>query len=272
VQIGDLISFRGEILTNNQDCTPLDNTLEQTYLVYGAIDPNDILVSPKGYGEEGYILPNQALTYTIRFENFGNFPAQKVTITDDLPNELDINTLKMISSSHENVKTEIEGRTIKFVWEDMFLPPSEENATDSQGYVSFLVSPMAGIDPETKIINNASIQFDTYLPITTNSVLNTIQSKEEEINLVEVKTYPNPVNDVVYISLTHKMGDEFTNKLITKAEIVSMQGITVLTKEFDNQEEIRIDLPIDLRGIYLIKITDSEDKNYIKKIIIKDRF
>lgn len=272
VQIGDLIDFKGEILASNQDCTPLDNAVEQSYLVYGAIDPNDILVSPKGYGDEGYILATQTLTYTIRFENFGNFPAQKVVITDNLPNELDINSFKIISSSHENLKTEIEGQTIKFVWEDMFLPPSDENAEDSQGYVSFTIQPLAGISAETKIVNNATIQFDTYLPIATNTVLNTTQSKAEEIEMVEVRTFPNPVNDVVYINLNHKMGGEYTNKLITKAEIVSMQGITVLTKRFDNQEEIRIDLPIDLRGFYLIKMTDSENKNYIKKIIIRDRF
>jgi len=272
VQIGDTFTFKGEILATDQDCTPLDNMLDQTYLVYGAIDPNDILVSPKGYGEEGYILPTQVLTYTIRFENFGNFPAQKVVITDELPNELDINTFKIISSSHENVKTEIEGRTLKFVWDDMFLPPSEENAQDSQGYVSFSVAPVLGISAETKIMNSASIQFDTYLPIATNLVVNPFQSKAEEIEMVEVKTFPNPVNDVVTISLTHKMGDEFTNKLITKAEIISLQGITVLSQEFDKQEEIRIDLPIDLRGFYLIKMTDSENISYTKKIIIRDRF
>lgn len=271
-QIGDLVTFKGEILANNQDCTPLDNTLEQKYLVYGAIDPNDILVSPKGYGAEGYILPTQALTYTIRFENFGNFPAQKVVVTDNLPGELDINSLRIISSSHENIKTEIDGRTIKFVWEDMNLPPSDENALDSQGYVSFSVSPGIGISAGTKIVNNASIQFDTYLPIATNSVLNTIQSEAEEIELVEVRTFPNPVNDVVYISLNHKMGAEFTNKLISKAEIISLQGMTVLTRDFEKQEEIRIDLPLELRGFYIIKITDSDHKSYIKKLLIKDRF
>lgn len=131
---------------------------------------------------------------------------------------------------------------------------------------------MAGINAGTKIVNNGTIQFDTYLPIATNSVLNTIQSKAEEIEMVEVRTLPNSVNDLVCISLNRKMGDEFTSKLITKAEIISLQGITVLEKEFDKQEEIRIALPIDLRGVYLIKITDSEDENYIKKIIINDRF
>lgn len=131
---------------------------------------------------------------------------------------------------------------------------------------------MAGINAGTKIVNNGTIQFDTYLPIATNSVLNTIQSKAEEIEMVEVRTLPNSVNDLVCISLNRKMGDEFTSKLITKAEIISLQGITILEKEFDKQEEIRIALPIDLRGVYLIKITDSEDENYIKKIIINDRF
>jgi hypothetical protein len=110
------------------------------------------------------------------------------------------------------------------------------------------------------------------LPIATNSVLKTIQSKKEEIEMVEVRTFFNQVNNLVYISLNREMGDEFTNKLITKAETISLHGITFLVKKFDKQEEIRIDLPIDLRGVYLIKITDSEDKIYIKKLIIKDPF
>jgi hypothetical protein len=38
----------------------------------------------------------------------------------------------------------------------------------------------------------------------------------------------------------------------------------IFRKQFDKQEEIRIDLPTALRGVYLIKITDSDDKKFEK--------
>jgi len=61
-----------------------------------------------------------------------------------------------------------------------------------------------------------------------------------------VRTFPNLDNKLFYNSLNHKILDEFTSKLITKAEIISFQGITFLEKEFEEQEEIRIDLGFDL--------------------------
>ncbi|TRX39464.1 FG-GAP-like repeat-containing protein [Flavobacterium restrictum] len=272
VQIGNSFAFKGEILTPTPDCNTKDNAVTQTYLVYGAIDPNDILVSPKGYGEEGYILLEQVLNYTVRFENVGNFPAQRVVIVDELPQELEATTFKLTATSHQNVKTEIEGQKIKFIWDDLFLPSSIENTQEGQGYVTFAVTPKKGIDSETKIKNKATIQFDSYMPLATNSVLNTIQSKEKEIDLVVVTMYPNPVNDVVFVSLKHEMGSDFTKKLIAKAAILTLQGIPVLEQHFANEEEIRIDLPIQLSGIYILKITDTENKSYIQKMIVKERY
>lgn len=272
VQIGSMYTFKGEILSGDADCTPQNNSLEQSYLVYGAIDPNDILVSPKGYGEEGYILPDQILNYTIRFENIGNFPAQKVVVKDQLPAELDINSVKVIASSHENVKIEIVGRELIFVWDDIYLSSSTENYTEGQGYITFSVQPLPGLNSEIKIVNSASIQFDNDTLIETNKVINTVQSKTSEIDLVAVRMYPNPVNDVVFISLMHEKGNEFTLKKISKAAVISLQGITVLESSFENKTEIRIDLPLKLEGFYLVKITDSEGETYIEKMIVKNRF
>lgn len=271
VQIGDNYVFEGEITNATTDCDQTDNLLQQTYLVYGAIDPNDILVSPKGYGEEGYILPEQELTYTIRFENIGNFPAQRVVVTDELPRELDITTFKLVSASHQNVTTEIVGNRIIFSLDDIYLPSTTENEEKSQGYIIFSAKPFSELDSETRIENKATIQFDTYLPIATNVVVNTIQSKEKEEEMVAVNLYPNPVNDVAFISLQHQKGSEFTNKQITKAEIFTMEGLPILVKEFNSLEEVKIDLPTEIRGVYLLKITDTENKNYIRKMLVRYR-
>ena len=272
VQIGNTFVFKGAILSPDTDCTPLNNFVEQTYLVYGAIDPNDILVSPKGYGEEGYILSSQVLNYTIRFENVGNFPAEKVIIVDELPIELNINSLKVMASSHENVKTEIAGRAVKFTWEAINLPSSIENNSEGQGYISFSVQPIAELNSETKIVNSASILFDQDAALVTNKVVNTIQSKSAEIDLVVVRMYPNPVNDVVFVSLRHEKGNEFTTKLISKVSIITMQGLIVLENKFENETEIRMDLPLELHGFYFIKIIDSDGQSHVEKMIVKDRF
>lgn len=271
VQIGENYAFKGQITNAATDCDETDNLLQQTYLVYGAIDPNDILVSPKGYGEEGYILPEQELTYTIRFENIGNFPAQRVVVMDELPRELDITTFKLVSASHQNVTTEIIGNRINFILDDIYLPSTTEDEEKSQGYITFSAKPFSELESETRIENKATIQFDTYLPIATNVVVNTIQSKEKEEEMVAVNLYPNPVNDVAFISLEHQKGSEFTNKQITKAEILTMEGLPILVKEFNSLEEVRIDLPSEIRGIYLLKITDTENKNYTRKMLVRFR-
>ena len=271
VQIGNELTFKCAINSANSDCDITNNSITQKYLVYGAIDPNDILVSPKGYGEEGYIMANQELTYTIRFENIGNFPAQKVIVVDELPRELDNSTFKLVASSHENPTVEIIGQKITFILNDVYLPPTSEDATKSQGYFTFVVKPVTGIPAETKIENKASIQFDTYIPLVTNTVLNTIQSKEKEADLVVVTLYPNPVNDVAFLGLQHQKGEEFTTKKITKAEIITLQGLTVMTAYFNALDEVRMNLPTEYKGIYLVRITDTDGLTYVRKMMVKCR-
>ena len=141
----------------------------------------------------------------------------------------------------------------------------------SQGYVTFSIVPLVGLEEGTRIVNKATIQFDLNMPLSTNVLLNTIQSKANEQEMITVDLYPNPVNDVAYIRLYHQKGDEFTLKQIKQAEILTLQGIVVLNKEFDLSEEIKIDMPIDFKGFYILKITDNEGKTYVKKMIVRNR-
>lgn len=269
VLIGDELDFKGEVVNSSIDCNIDDNVLTQKYSVYGAIDPNDILVSPKGYGKEGYILPDQLLTYTVRFENVGNFATQNVSIIDTIPQELDINTFKLVSSSHDNVSTEIVDNKITFTLENVFLPPTSVDSDRSQGYVTFSILPKKGLKEDTKIKNSAFIGFDDENLLKTNTVVNTIQSKEQEQEMTVVYLYPNPVNDVAFIRLEHRKGSEFTRKKIIKAEVIDVNGVLILEKNFTPSEEVRIDLPLQIKGYYFLKVTDSDNKAYTKKMIVK---
>ncbi|MEC5171497.1 FG-GAP-like repeat-containing protein [Chryseobacterium nepalense] len=269
VLIGDELDFKGEVVNSSTDCNIDDNVLTQKYSVYGAIDPNDILVFPKGYGKEGYILPDQLLTYTVRFENVGNFATQNVSIIDTIPQELDINTFKLVSSSHDNVSTEIVDNKITFTLENVFLPPTSVDSERSQGYVTFSILPKKGLKEDTKIKNSAFIGFDDENLLKTNTVVNTIQSKEQEQEMTVVYLYPNPVNDVAFIKLEHRKGSEFTRKKIIKAEVIDVNGVLILEKNFTPSEEVRIDLPLQIKGYYFLKVTDSDNKAYTKKMIVK---
>ncbi len=269
VSVGDELDFKGEIVNSSADCNIDDNLLMQKYPIYGAIDPNDILVSPKGYGTEGYILPDQLLTYTIRFENVGNFATQNVSIIDNIPQELDINTFKMVSASHDNVSAEIIDNKITFKLENVFLPPTSEDSDKSQGYVTFSILPKKGLKEDTKIKNSAFIAFDDENLLKTNTVTNTIQSKAQEQEMTVVHLYPNPVNDVAFIRLEHRKGSEYTRKKIIKAEVIDVNGVLILEKNFSASEEVRIDLPLQIKGYYLLKVTDSDNKAYTKKMIVK---
>jgi uncharacterized repeat protein (TIGR01451 family) len=58
--------------------------------VGSSYDPNDKAASPRGLGDDHYILPNEPLNYTIRFQNTGNDTAFTVVIRDTLDMDLDI--------------------------------------------------------------------------------------------------------------------------------------------------------------------------------------
>jgi uncharacterized repeat protein (TIGR01451 family) len=268
VNIGDVINMEGWVEGVDNDCNAADNSLKQSYKVFGAIDPNDIQVSPVGYGKEGYIKPDQVLTYTIRFQNIGNHAASTVRISDKLPEGLDMSTLKLVSQSHPNMHINAVGNNVVFQFDDIMLPDSSSNAEGSNGYLVFTIRPKQGIAAGTRLINKASIRFDNYEEVITNEVMNTIQSKSQEEQLLEVKAYPNPAADVVYLKLEHKFG-KFTNRRITMIEMIDMSGRNILTKQFTETDELRLNLPLWLNGFFYIRITDNERNTYVQRILVR---
>lgn len=267
INVGDSITFNTWLDGLSNDCITANNALVQNYIVVGAIDPNDLQVSPIGYGKEGYIMPTQILTYTIRFQNIGNHPATSVTIKDVLPQGLDMSSLNVVAKSHDGMSISTEGNTATFSFNEIFLSDSASNLEGSQGYITFSIAPVVNITAGTKLMNKVTIIFDHYEAIETNETLNTIQSKQQEEEMIEIKTYPNPATDVLNFSLLHKQG-KFTNKEIKLIELTDLYGRVVIKKALSNNSELRINLPQLLHGFYLLKITDTENKVYSKKIMI----
>lgn len=144
--------------------------------IRNSFDPNDKRVNPKGVGPQGFIPKNTPMDYTIRFVNKGNDVAYKIIIVDQIDENLNLSTLQPLASSHpyQLQFTDSHRQELKFVFNNINLPDSASNPSQSHGYVRFRIFPKPDLALGTEIKNGAAIYFDFNPPIFTNTVLNTL--------------------------------------------------------------------------------------------------
>ncbi|MEM9261868.1 MAG: hypothetical protein AAGA62_19655, partial [Bacteroidota bacterium] len=141
-----------------------------------AIDPNDKQVSPARAepSNSNYTQIDEKIRYTIRFQNTGNDTAFTVRIQDRIDDHLDLLTFTPLTASHPYSVSVRKDRTVVFLFEDILLPDSTTNLPLSQGFVTFEIEPLSGLDDFTVIDNTAGIYFDFNQPVITNTVNNTL--------------------------------------------------------------------------------------------------
>ncbi|GIV44882.1 MAG: hypothetical protein KatS3mg035_2005 [Bacteroidia bacterium] len=79
-----------------------------------------------GIPAEGFIDPNQTMTYTVHFQNNGNAPALNVRILDTLSANLDYTTFRLITASHP-VQVFQDKNALTFFFQNIMLPDSASN-------------------------------------------------------------------------------------------------------------------------------------------------
>jgi len=141
-------------------------------------DPNE-KIGPTGYGDSNYLASTDKMNYTIRFENKkeATAPAYRIQIIDTLsvvfnPESVNFGTTSH-SSSQYNWKMERDGNILKWDIEGIELPPNV-NPPEGEGYVSFSVDLVEGLESGANIENRATIIFDINDPITTNTWINVL--------------------------------------------------------------------------------------------------
>ncbi|NRA48422.1 MAG: hypothetical protein HRU12_04760, partial [Phaeodactylibacter sp.] len=149
--------------------------VEQCRPVIGAYDPNIKVAYPEGYGPDHLIPADEALQYTIHFQNVGTDMARNVTIRDTLSAELDLGTFRAGGGSHEHQWHLLPGRVLVIQYPEILLPDSTSNEPESHGFFSFSIQPRTGILPTTIIENRAGIYFDFNPPVITNTVKHQIE-------------------------------------------------------------------------------------------------
>ena len=140
-----------------------------------AYDPNAVSVSPAGCGNSGNILKDQELTYKVQFENIGFGTAFHVYLEDKLDENLDLNTLQLLGSSHEVTALKVDYDNvlhIDFRYIDLL---GAQFPGKNRGYVEFKISPKSGLAEGTSINNKVSIVFNENEAIETNTVQSTFR-------------------------------------------------------------------------------------------------
>lgn len=170
VPLGTQICFPTFITPDVADLDASNNYKDYCYNVVGSYDPNDKSLYPKGPCSINYIDGNEILTYTIRFQNTGNYPAQNVVIMDELDTNLDISTARVIGKSDNLILEALQDNTLKFRFDNIMLPDSTSDEPNSHGYVVFEIETFPNTPYGTQIDNNVGIYFDYNSPIITNTV------------------------------------------------------------------------------------------------------
>lgn len=239
-------------VSNNQDSL--------VRLVTGAFDPNDKIVSFEKLTLQD-VANAKPLDYTIRFQNTGTAPAQKVVVMDTLSANLNISSFTMLTASHDFSLELLEGHILKWTFNNIMLPDSGTNEAASHGYIRYRINPLTTLTAGTNIKNSASIYFDFNAPIKTPDAITVVMqplgidaAMQTNFNLS-----PNPATDKLDIQLKD-------NHLApTKISLLNLQGQQLADFAWNGMENHTTIAVNNLAaGVYIVAIHTSKGVVHLK--------
>jgi uncharacterized repeat protein (TIGR01451 family) len=256
--IGDTVNYTFTVDPIVGDTDSVNNIVIVEDTIFGAWDPNHISVSP-----QGYITAGTKLKYSVMFENTGNAPAQNIYVLDTLPDQADLNSLRMITASAPMYTTIFESgghNIVRFEFPNINLPDSVHYPYNCTGMFSYTINTKPGLAPGTFIDNRAGIYFDNNDVVMTNSVRNIIASPQyvQFVNAADnIKLYPNPATNQLIISADEHVYRSFT--------ITNSMGQLML------QDEVRgTNTTLNIKrlpaGIYYVTLKGTEG-NEVRKFV-----
>ena len=247
------------------DCNLTNNQSNVCQLVNGSYDPNHIqLLETSSNPQFVYELEVEGnetwYTYRVEFQNTGTAPAQTVVVTDLLPDFFDFSTVELLGSSHSCFMVNLGNGTIKFVYNNIALPDSNENYDESIGNVLFRVKAIQSLLPGQEVANQASIVFDVNEPVITNNAMIRVPVAlgNPEIDN-QFSIYPNPADKFIQLM------DVSSNA--NRVCIVDISGKKVLESTLtDSSSQVQIDQLAS--GVYSVEVYKGLEKLTTKKLII----
>ena len=250
--------------TSGTDCSTVNNAGSLLQLVGNSYDPNDKVVARPDaaiqfFGDETQFIDamtQEALTYTIRFQNTGTAPAQNIYIIDTLDADLDWSSFTMIQASHNMQVVNLGNGIMRFEFPNIWLADSTTNEPASHGHLVYRIMENAANHYGTEIENTAYIYFDWNDPIITNTTYNFNNWIEgiTEGDVQNIHVYPNPASE----SLTISCEGDFDYQLI------DLSGRIISSGSAADSESISISNAAI--GIYQLNVQSKQGNSSLKVV------
>ncbi len=257
--VGDTVQCHVTVTPTAGDSDPTNNSIVIHDTVKGSCDPNLMEVSP-----EGGIAPGTQLKYRIEFENVGNDTAFNIYVLDTLPNEVDANSMRIVSSTHPMyVSPYGDGahNIVKFDFPHINLLDSSHHEACT-GTFSYTIKTKTGLPFGTLIDHRAGIYFDDNGLVLTNTVENMIgwPSDVATVNKGDgLELYPNPANNELTIK---------TEKgLYSSCTVMNGLGQVVMKMQM-NGAETKLNVKALAAGMYYVNMVGDKGsvvRKFVKK-------
>ena len=204
IALGTIVMHGAVIDPVASDETPADNMVTFNDTVVGSYDPNDKQVLPAQI-TPAQVASGERLSYTIRFQNTGTYPATRVIITDTLSSDLMWGSFQFTAASHMSTWSLQDG-LLEVIFDNINLPDSTNDEPNSHGFLKFSILPDVGLTLGEAVGNRANIYFDFNEPVITNEA---VLSIEDAVGVPDEWTdrfqvYPNPVHDILSVGTNGK--------------------------------------------------------------------
>ncbi|MFN0174375.1 MAG: hypothetical protein ACKVU0_07005 [Saprospiraceae bacterium] len=228
VLLGTEVCATANISPLTGDLDPYNNTRKHCATVVGSYDPNDKQAEPSGFLNPVQLANNDPVTYTIRFQNTGNFPASFVRITDTLQQTFELGSFQFLSASHP-CTWELRGQgEVEFFFNNIQLPPITTDEPGSHGFVKYSIRPRQNLPLGTPLRNTAHIFFDFNAPVTTNTtetLAGLVRTKEVPGQNQSLLLAPNPANQIVRAETIEETGElilqDATGRIVLRKSVES---------------------------------------------------
>lgn len=249
----------------------LENELKTKYFstVLCSFDPNDKLAYTEQFENRDFVLINDSIYYTIRFQNTGNDTAFTVRVSDYLDKRLDWNTFRPLTSSHD-MRTQFDRTTgaVTFQFDNILLPDMTTDEPNSHGFITYSIALIPDIGEKEKVSNTAYIYFDFNEAIVTNTTTHIVSHNPTSIDNYAVPLpltiYPNPSHDYWQVKLQNSQNDGYI------LELIDFTGQVVRTYTNLQHNPILIERSGLQSGMYLLQLSDHTGKiSAIGKLLLE---
>ena len=256
--LGSPVVQQATVTPSQPDQTPADNTYVLNDVVVGSFDPNDKRVEPETLSLLD-VSSGTRVNYTVRFQNTGTFPAERVLITDTLSTDLQWATMQVSASSHTHTWY-IHNGVLHVLFENINLPDSVSDEPGSHGFVKFSFVPSSSLMVGAAVENIANIYFDFNEPVITNTATFFVNTSlgVEAASTSGIALWPVPTSDMLWVQC---------DATLMRVQLLDMTGRSVRDVQA-NAPRVLLDVRDLSPGTYRCEVFAADGRHAGASIVV----